>query len=559
MEKYKEPQIYVINNSEIAEKLQENYTVSEGNLGIIKQINYESYENCRYLNLEYNLVGNLHEYKVIVIDMQSENIGKICAEDETPNDTQSMFRVTYPTQEFNPSPLVMNHIPKIINKENLRVIFSDINYTEKYEIVEVIKQNQYGYPEEFTENIYKTIAAEAINKSGKKIKAQKYHIAQMIAKYVVGYKVIFELPTIWNTEEQKSILHKNFIPLVYNQDNEVISYYGYNEENGYELLLPICRDKEQLMDELCTQIFPEMLPNIFPESREFCWLNDDEYKPVEILEIDIKKKELKKEYDDKLRLIEKKEQQIYEKYQFLNDLLTQTGDRLVKAVCKYLEWLGFSDVKEIDGSEEILREDIQIIDGSDLFIIEVKGIGGTSTDAECAQIVKHRRKREKENRDMDIIPIYIVNHQRYIKPQLRKNPPFSPYQIEYAQIEERGLLTTWKLYQQFKLIKDGVFTKEETRQAMKQIGLVTLLPKDFDSIGVVTEYYKKPKACIINLKNTEIKCGICVWGKKEDVWKKGKICSIQVDGKDVDAAKDGEVGVVLDIELANGFELFVRK
>ena len=39
---------------------------------------------------------------------------------------------------------------------------------------------------------------------------------------------------------------------------------------------------------------------------------------------------------------------------------------------------------------------------------------------------------------------------------------------------------------------------------------------------------------------------------------KGTICSIQVDDNDVDTAKNSEVGLVLDIELAKGFELFVK-
>ncbi len=38
MEKYSEPQICVFNNKEIAEKLQTEYTVATGNLGIIKKI-----------------------------------------------------------------------------------------------------------------------------------------------------------------------------------------------------------------------------------------------------------------------------------------------------------------------------------------------------------------------------------------------------------------------------------------------------------------------------------------------------------------------------------------
>lgn len=559
MDKYNEPQVCVINNSEIAEKIQEKYVVAEGNLGILKQIKYEQYENQRFVNLEYNLISNLHEYKVVVIDLQSSNIKKLCSKDEYPNGSKNMFQVDYPVREFDPTPLVMNHIPSMMNNECIRIIFCGATYTEKYKLVEILKQGYVGQPKEFSEDIYHTIGADARNKEGKRIKAEKYKLAQTIAKYVIGYKVVFSLPTIWDTIEQKSVPDRNYFPLILNQDDEVIAYYGYDEDRGYELLLPLCRDKEKLIDELFSQILPVMLPDIFSESKEFQWINDKEFKPKEIREYDKKKEKLEKEYQKQLVEIETQERAIYEKYQFLNDLLTQTGDNLVKAVCKYLKWLGFDDVQEMDGQEEILREDIQIIDGNDLYIIEVKGISRTSTDAECFQISKHRRKREKENRDKYIIPIYIVNHQRYMKPQLRDNPPFSHYQIDYAENDERGLLTTWQLYQQFQLIEEGIFTKEETRQSMKKLGLITLIPENFYSIGKVTEYYEKPKACILNLSNIEIKCGDYIWAKKADVWKKGKICSIQIDDKDVDIAQNGEIGLVLDIELAKGYELFGKK
>ena len=85
MEKYKEPQVYVINNSEIAEKLHEKYFVEEGNLGITKQIEYEQYENHKYVNLEYDLIGNLHEYKVVIIDLQNKSEAKVCRESDLPD------------------------------------------------------------------------------------------------------------------------------------------------------------------------------------------------------------------------------------------------------------------------------------------------------------------------------------------------------------------------------------------------------------------------------------------------------------------------------------------
>ncbi len=100
--------------------------------------------------------------------------------------------------------------------------------------------------------------------------------------------------------------------------------------------------------------------------------------------------------------------------------------------------------------------------GDDLYIIEIKGIGGTSTDAECAQIGKHRRKREKEHRDKNIYPFYVVNHQRYRNPKERENPPFSVDQISYAESDERGLLTTWELYKRYWMIQK-VFLQKKKR------------------------------------------------------------------------------------------------
>lgn len=559
MEKYEEPQICVINNYEIADKLQEKYVVAEGNLGVVKQINYDKYENYRYVNLDYQLIDNLHEYKVIIIDLQNKYNKELCFNDEKSNGSKYMFRVTYPIQEFNPSPILMDDIYAGMKCGSIRIIFSNENYEENYEVVEIIAQNSVNYYDGFTKGIYSTIGADVINKMGKKTKSNNNVLAQTVAKYVNGYNVIFDLPKILDSTKKEYVLDENYIPLMFNQDDEVISYIRCDKEKRYEILLPVCENKENLIDELLSQVLPEILPDIFPESREFKWIKSEEFKPKEVLECEKKKKKLEYEYEKQLEDIKLQEKKIYEKYQFLNDLLIQTGSVLVKAVCKYLKWLGFSNVQEIDGSEDILREDIQIIDENTIFIIEVKGIGGTSTDAECAQIVKHRRKREKENRDKEIVPIYIVNHQRHMKPQLRENPPFSDNQIDYAYNDERGLLTTWQLYQQYKLIEDGIFTKEETRQAMKKIGLITLLPNDFYSIGNVIEYYKKPNACILNIENIEIERGMSVWARKGDIWKKGRICSIQVNDNEVDTAKDGEVGLVLDIELSKGFELFIRK
>ena len=256
-----------------------------------------------------------------------------------------------------------------------------------------------------------------------------------------------------------------------------------------------------------------------------------------------------------------------EKIKSTRDCFTEQA--LVQAVCTYFKWLGFANVEAIDGNEDILREDIQILEDDKLFItygkpempagkIEVKGIGGTSTDAECSQVAKHRRRREKEHRDKEILPIYIVNHQRYIRPSLRQNPPFSDNQIDYAKNDERGLLTTWQLYNQYKLIENGIFTKKETRESLDKWGLISLLPKNLIRVGIYKEYFKKPKAGILTLNNVKLEVGKMIYAKKDGKWICTSIVSIQLNDKDVDQVDNGEVGIVTDIELEKGYEIFVK-
>ena len=558
MEKYKEPQIYIVNNEEITERLSKNYNVATGDLGVAKTVEYEKYVNTRYVELEYRMISNLHEYSVVIIDLQNENKSRHCIENDKPNSNPYLFELSFPQRKFEPSPLVLSIMISQMRVPSLKIIFAGINYTEKYNITEVLKQSQYSCPYEEKRNIYEIIKANVTSKSGKKIISENNNLANVISKYMKGYNVIFNLPSQWDQSSQKSIVDPSFIPLLKNQDGDVVSYIGYSKNSGYEILIPLCEKKDELIEKLLTSVLPEMLPDFFPESKQFEWLKEQEFLPKEILEIEKERTLIQEKYDLEINLLNERRGAIDKKYKFLHDLLIETGDNLVQAVCTYFKWLGFSNVETIDGNEDILREDIQITEEDKLYIIEVKGIGGTSTDAECSQVAKHRRKREKEHRDKEIIPIYIVNHQRYMRPSLRQNPPFSDNQIDYAKNDERGLLTTWQLYNQYKLIENGIFTKEETRNSLDEWGLISLIPQNLISLGIYDEYFKKPKAGILMLNNIKIKVGDEIYARKGERWIRTQITSIQLNDKNVDCADNGEVGMVTDIELEKGFEIFIK-
>lgn len=173
MEKYNEPQIYIVNNEEITERLSQNYHVATGDLGVTKIVEYEEYVNKRYVDLEYSMINNLHEYSVVIIDLQNQNETKQCLENDEPDDIPYLFELNFPQKEFIPTPLVLSIMRDKLRKECLKIIFAGNNYTEKYNVIEVIKQKQYSYANEEAHNVYEIIQASATSKHGKKMLAEK--------------------------------------------------------------------------------------------------------------------------------------------------------------------------------------------------------------------------------------------------------------------------------------------------------------------------------------------------------------------------------------------------
>lgn len=117
------------------------------------------------------------------------------------------------------------------------------------------------------------------------------------------------------------------------------------------------------------------------------------------------------EYKKSLVEIEGKIEKNQIKYQFLHDLITETGDSLVKSIEHFLVWLGFENIVNMDeANPEIKEEDLQVPLKNGLLVVEAKGIGGTSKDSECSQISKIKYRRAKERGRFDVFALYIVNH-----------------------------------------------------------------------------------------------------------------------------------------------------
>ncbi len=208
---------------------------------------------------------------------------------------------------------------------------------------------------------------------------------------------------------------------------------------------------------------------------------------------------------------------------------------------------------------EIREEDLQVENENGLLVIEVKGIGGTSTDKDCSQISKIRFRIAEQRNSFDVFGLYIVNHQRYMPPNNRLDPPFSETQMADAVLDKRGLLTTFQLYKSYFLIEDGILTKEQVRKKLFQVGLIDLTPENLISIGIPEEYFQGGEIAIVKINGILITKNKKIIIKKNSVYSIAIVKSIQVDGKSVEEANSGEIGLMFDRSIKKGSELFVER
>jgi len=242
------------------------------------------------------------------------------------------------------------------------------------------------------------------------------------------YKIQFKHPTVWRDGGWTKAA--GFFPLVEAETGGIVSFVDLRRDD-YVFVSPGVEDKEGFLGDLFQEVLPGIAPSRFPFSSRFAWLDFDAYRLPMERELLSEKKEIEEEFSRRISKIDGRITENREKYDFLHRLLIETAEDLVTAVKKYLVWLGFSTVIDVDeDGAELKEEDLRIETEKGLLVIEVKGIGGTSKDSDCSQISKIRYRRMKQRRAVDVAALYIVNHQRHLPPEDRDNPPFKEKQIE---------------------------------------------------------------------------------------------------------------------------------
>lgn len=324
-----------------------------------------------------------------------------------------------------------------------------------------------------------------------------------------------------------------------------------DNSRGFVLVLPQIADKAGLLKELMEEVLPELAPGLFPHVEGRRWLERPEYELSTVVGLRAEKDRVTEQANERLAEIDRQIDKEREDSGFLHEILVASGDDLVTAVASSLEFIGFDKVINVDelqaeaGEELPRQEDLHILDASPALLIEVKGLAGLPREADSFQVVKYVNRRMKEWNSTDVQGLSIINHQRNLPGLDRKGAEaFTSQQVEDAEENEFGLLTTWELFLLLRGMMKHRWDSSHLRSLLYRTGRIGRIPAHYKPIGKVFQYWDNIGVVGIEVENAALRRGdrigfVLPGGFEEQVAE-----SIEVDRAPVEFAEpDQQVGV----------------
>jgi len=316
---------------------------------------------------------------------------------------------------------------------------------------------------------------------------------------------------------------------------------------GWIFVFPRVERRADLVTELVDRVLPLLTPRLFPHAEGSRWTRRSEY---DIPRISALKDEIVKvEESTRIRVRELEEQIEAERgeYGFLHDLLTASGDELVRAVIRALNTVGFNDVRNVDTDAEAAgdtgprREDLRIMDAALPVLVEVKGITGLPTEAMSLQVTKYLVPRIREWNRPDIHGLTIINHQRNVSALDRDHEHvFQADVISNAEQQGFTLLTTWDLFRLVRGFIANGWQHDDVAGLFVSDGRMRPIPANYELIGLVDEYWEKASALGLRLESGELHVGDRIAYELPVDFIEEDVTSLQLDDHDVEAARTGD-------------------
>lgn len=530
----------------------------------IVNIPNENFRSNCYLKFYSDIPNNFQEYQIFAFNLCNNN-----EEEYNPSKFKRAKRVTtnedhlicieYPQTVFIQKNLALNvikyNLKKISNEKNILIIFADKKKDITYSLYNNTSRG-FIYDSEIEINTYDflPINIDSSNISGKYQKVIKPFgpLKTILNEYIDS----FEYNLIFNLDREDSSMY----PLIENEKGQITSFIKVINDTLI-ITLPSSNKSEEILIRLIHEILPTIKPKLFPYSQLFSWLSDDKFLFPEVKEFYKQKEKLKSEYNLAAKKIDDKIVLINEKSSFLHSILTETGDNLVSAVKTYLEWLGFENITISDESkteEDFREEDLSFIYNGIQFLVEVKGIGGTSKDTECSQVLKIVNRYMKRTKNINVKGIYIVNHQRYQSPELRTNPPFNQTQIEDAINDDRLMITTYDLFKLYYNIENILIDATWAKNQFIKKGTTNFLPDEDLYIGYVRKTYQEDSIASVIIEKNSITLNEEILIINKDVLSITKTLSIELNKKPLKKVKTSEspVGIKFSNKILRNSKLY---
>lgn len=554
------PLIYLLNTpNNVEKKLSPFFNVSQYWMNGFKEYEAVSY---RPLEVPYssNLPSNLHEAEIVVFDTGLRNYL---------NKGHSSIKVIY---DHTPSfidllPLDMDKaLTNVFSTDKFQLLFI---FCESYNEELYTLQNEAGEYSQYQTNTYSFPNYHSLSltrRTGSRMKIAEgkpaIEIKQCIEKYLPNsnYNFVFQV-----YKGNKS----NDVPLLINEAGENVSFI---RRMGSKLVffLPEIYDKAGFLFDLFNNVLPDIgfSKEIFPNHGSFKWIKDFDYISLDERNKIIDIENEKSRHEEALSSLQEEYERVHSKEENikLRAMLKETGDDLVSSVKWFLEYIGFTNVvdpdKDVDvDAGEVFEEDLNFEQNDIHFLLEVKGIGGTSTDAQCAQISKIALRRKKANPGNTYKAVYIVNHRRYKAPKERELIPFNENQITDAEIANRGMTFTYELFNIYHMIEAGVISKEAAREAFKQEGLMdfrhSLHRLEFNHCYTGASVYSLviPEGSSFTITKAD---RIAIQDN-ENHWHQLSIVSMEIDRVAYEEVDSGKVGIKVDRLVPGARDYYVVK
>lgn len=564
------PRICLIDiENSVEEKLSSlGFNLSNGTLGNPVVVNNTNVFDSKLCLLNTHFPSNLQEHDIVVLDLKMPSTIPYKVEEHTrkPNDDNPFYFICkYPLKKFDPRPFgafqLKSELEKIFMHQGILIVFSNSNYKYDYTFGEIKYGNRSIRDQNETSleiySFYESMPKTNSIIGDEIIYNNKYPKFDFLKRYIEGsrYGVTFKQPLHYEGYDTENDMF--FLPLLFNNRQEIVGFIKFDKQN-IVFVLPQIIDKSNFLAELLTNILPDIKPSLFPYNSTFNWIKEELYTLPNELNLIESQRNLKLECERKVNEIQILIEENYEKFKCLHNLLIETGNTLVLSVKNFLGFLGFENIllmDEING--KLLQEDLQIEINNNLLVIEVKGIGGTSTDSDCSQIDKVVNRKYRDHKYDNIYGIYIVNHQRYQPPLKRKNPPFTQLQIDDAISCNRGLLSTWQLFNLFYSIKNEAITKQEARRALLQPGLISFKPDNVVLLGVPKKILYEGYVILLDVSTIIHKDDVLII-KSKDIYNIARIEEIRVNNEIVEEANPGGVGIKVNIKVNQKDEVFLK-